>query len=206
MSGATPATKQGAAAGLSVERGAAIRAAVIRLLAEFGYDRMSMEDIAREAKSSKATIYRRWPDKAALVAEALAAQFRVEDVIPDTGSLRGDLVAAMTHGSAAVNGGFGELFCGVATAARRDRRLRQVLNEEIFEAKATKFSLIVQRATNRGEITPGLDPGLLHEVVHCMISGRLSWDLGALDADYITLVVDQVLLPMASAPRRAARS
>src|SRR5580693_10631580 len=70
----------------------AIRDAAIELLAEVGYDAMSIEAVAVRARSSKATIYRRWPGKAELVAEAIRRRSEpaLQD-IPDTGSLRSDL-------------------------------------------------------------------------------------------------------------------
>src|SRR5579863_5183615 len=72
----------------------AILDAAIDLLAEVGYEAMSIEAVAVRAKSSKATIYRRWPGKAELVADAIRR--RTEPTLadlPDTGSLRGDLLA-----------------------------------------------------------------------------------------------------------------
>src|SRR5512133_3293823 len=74
----------------------AICDAVFDLLGEVGYDRMSMDAVAARARASKATIYRAWPHKPDLVIEALTHRFGGTPEAPDTGSLRGDLVALMT--------------------------------------------------------------------------------------------------------------
>ena len=72
---------------------AAIRAAVMSLLAEAGYARLTMEKVAERAGVSKDSVYRRWPNKVALVAEALQHRARAVPEVPDTGSLPGDVRA-----------------------------------------------------------------------------------------------------------------
>ena len=77
------------------QREFAICDAALALLAEVGYDRMSMDAVAARARASKATIYRRWPGKRELVLEAVRT--RVADIVepPDTGSLSGDIIATL---------------------------------------------------------------------------------------------------------------
>ena len=74
----------------------AILEAAIDLLAEVGYEAMSIESVAVRAKSSKATIYRRYRSKDELVSDAIATLVS-EITIPDTGSTRADLRALMTQ-------------------------------------------------------------------------------------------------------------
>lgn len=62
------------------------------LLVEVGYDRLSMDAVAARCSAGRATIYRRWPNKAALVTDAVTALHRPQP-LPDTGTLRGDLLA-----------------------------------------------------------------------------------------------------------------
>src|SRR5438309_3632378 len=78
------------------DRREAICDAVFELLGEVGYDRMTMDAVATRARASKATIYRTWPDKPGLVAEALINRFGPTPQAPNTGSLRGDLMALMS--------------------------------------------------------------------------------------------------------------
>src|SRR5271156_5658417 len=73
----------------------AILDAAVELVAEVGYDRMSMDAIALRAKASKATIYRHWPGKAELVTEAIRRRVSpASEPLVDSGSLRGGLLLA----------------------------------------------------------------------------------------------------------------
>src|SRR6266568_7421861 len=78
------------------ERRTAVLESVFALLAEVGYDRMTMDAVAARAHVSKATIYRNWPEKPRLVADALSYHFQDTPALPDCGSLRNDLLAILT--------------------------------------------------------------------------------------------------------------
>src|ERR1039458_6440692 len=66
--------------------------ATIRELGRVGYRALRIEDVAARANVHKTTVYRRWPTKADLVHETLHATFKESMPIPNTGSLRGDLL------------------------------------------------------------------------------------------------------------------
>ena len=68
--------------------------ATLEVLADVGYDRLTMDAVAARAKASKATLYRRWTNKVSLVIEALQHSKGPTEV-PDTGSLREDLRGLM---------------------------------------------------------------------------------------------------------------
>ncbi len=67
-------------------------AVTLRLLQQHGYDGLTVEAVAADAKSSKATIYRRWPSKAELVLAAFVEGTRAREAPPHSGSLRSDLL------------------------------------------------------------------------------------------------------------------
>ena len=67
--------------------------AALTVLAEVGYDKLTMDAVAAEAKASKATLYRRWSSKPELVVDAVCSH-KEHPPVPDTGTLRGDLLAA----------------------------------------------------------------------------------------------------------------
>src|SRR5436190_19214651 len=71
----------------------AILAAAVDLLAEIGFARLTMEQVAARAGVGKASLYLRWPNKVALVAEAIQHRSAVEPEVPETGSLRDDMLA-----------------------------------------------------------------------------------------------------------------
>src|ERR1700761_2538013 len=76
-------------------------------LVEAGYARLTMESVARRAHASEAVLYRRWPNKAGLVLAAIDHHRATHPVeAPDTGTLRGDLIAELTWVSEALAGFF----------------------------------------------------------------------------------------------------
>ena len=92
----TPEAAAAAAARPRVEgdREQEILDAALEVLADVGYDRLTMDAVAQRAKASKATLYRRWTSKATLVVEALARTKGGVLDAPDTGDLRSDLLTA----------------------------------------------------------------------------------------------------------------
>ena len=77
------------------EREDEILDATLALLIEVGYDRLTMDAVAKRSRASKATLYRRWETKASLAIDALLRAKGAPHVeLPDTGTLRGDLLAA----------------------------------------------------------------------------------------------------------------
>jgi AcrR family transcriptional regulator len=186
-----PAQRRGAG------RRGAICEAVFGLLAEVGYDRMTMDHVAERAHASKATIYRTWPDKPQMVVEAIIQHFdEAEPDAPDTGSLRGDLLALMGRACDAVNSADGDVISGLMTAAGRTPPLASALQRCLLEAKAPLFRAIVGRAAQRGEVPGGTDPALLQEVMHAMIVSHKLWQNTPMTGDYARHVVDDVLLPI----------
>ena len=178
------------------ERRSAICQAVYELLGKVGYDRMTMDAIANQARASKATIYRMWVDKPELVADSLKCHFGETAEVPDTGSLRGDLMALLGVACEATNSDIGEVIAGVMTAASHDARLAETLSQTLFADKQKVHAEMVRRAVARGEIHPDTDPALLHEVMHSMITGRKLWNLGPLDEEFARHTVDDVLIPV----------
>ncbi len=174
----------------------AILDAAIDLIAELGYDAMSIEAVAARAKSSKATIYRRWPGKAELVAEAIRRRAEpVMEDLPDTGSLRGDLLVLVNRMIEGLNGIDGGLMCGLAVAARSDAKLGQLVSSHLHEQKVRSVALLFSRAEARGELAPGVDPSLVLQVapgvaLFHQISGE------PLDAVFAEDLVDRILIPL----------
>jgi AcrR family transcriptional regulator len=181
---------------------AAILEATLASLAERGYDRTSIDDIAARARVGKAAIYRRWPSKPAVVADAIAFWRRGAGPVtaPDTGTLAGDL-EALTSAIPSEDdvGRTMQLILGVATAATRDPSLAAALDELALSQPREIMRTILDRAARRGEIPPGRDLSLAPDVVLGLnvlrlVTGR------PLDRVYVRRVLFDVLLPLATAP------
>src|SRR3954464_11455406 len=110
---ARSASPAGRSRRLDEEREQAILRATYDLLGEAGYQGLRVDAVAARARASKATLYRHWPTKAGLVADAVRACKSVNDDAPDTGSLRGDLIAWFGVLAASINGEEGPLMAGL---------------------------------------------------------------------------------------------
>src|SRR5277367_6924805 len=104
---------------LDASRDAALRDAALELLAEIGYDRLTIDSVAARAHASKTTIYRRWSGKAELVVDALNCLQRSRPA-PDTGSLRGDLESIADNAASTDNQFSTQLMMGLITALAHD--------------------------------------------------------------------------------------
>jgi AcrR family transcriptional regulator len=178
------------------QRRAAICDSVFDLLAEVGYDRMTMDAVAARAHVSKATIYRTWPDKPDLVAEAIAHRFGPTPEPRDTGSLRGDLLALATRACQVTNSRDGQVIAGVMTAAARCPVLSRTLHEFMYEKKHVVHETVIRRAAARGEIDPDTNPELLHEVMYSLVLARRLTKADPMDERFAQHVVDDVLIPV----------
>jgi AcrR family transcriptional regulator len=134
-------------------RTVAIVGAALELIAEVGYERVTMDGIAARAHASKTTMYRRWPTKSELVADALRRHAQGEDAaIPDTGTLRGDLLATVEAISETLGGGRGPSLIGLIEAIRDDAALRKQVGSQVRERSHHVGREICARAVSRGEV------------------------------------------------------
>jgi len=108
-------------------REAAILEAALALVGELGYDRVSMDAVAARARASKATIYRRWSSKGALVSAAVRCRAPLPMVMPDEGSLRADLLAAVRLMAQAIGQQDLALLTGVFAGMRTDPELADAM-------------------------------------------------------------------------------
>jgi len=175
------------------EREDAILAAVIELVAEVGYAGLTMDAVAARAQASKATIYRRWRNKAQLVKAALDAyDARQNEGLPDTGELRGDLYAVMRTLRERASESYLAMINGLIAAAKHDDELATALREHVANEELSPFLVSLQRAVDRGELPPDADSELVHDVAEAMIMRQLT--TGTFDEEFIARVVDDVLL------------
>lgn len=177
-------------------RDQAILEAAVDLLAEVGYDAMSIESVANRAGVSKATIYRRWPGKAELVAEALRRRHEPHVIDPpDTGSLRGDLLVLVRDMVEQIAGIDGALICGMATAVRADARLGQMLLAEKQAHGQHVAGSIISRAQARGELPANAEPTALLKVAPGVaLFHQMTGE--TLDKAFAEYLVDDVLIPL----------
>jgi AcrR family transcriptional regulator len=181
------------------ERESEILDAALHLLGQVGYDRMTMDAIAAEAKASKATLYRRWQTKPSLVVDAiLRTKEALQTPDPDTGSLREDLVQMACGHGGLTDDKSARTMAGVITAMHCDPDFADEFRTRVIGPKIEVTRTIFERARARGEITADFDLDLMSSALAGIILHR-SFVLG-LPADEKTVaqVVDEIIVPAAT--------
>lgn len=166
-------TPQGSSAGRprSEEAHQAILDATLELLAEVGFSALTVEGVAQRAGVGKATIYRRWPSKLPLVAEAFGGLPRFEEV--DTGDLAGDLKAMLRaylqlfHSTP-----LGSVLPSLAGERAHDPALSEVL-DPVLKGRRRPLIEVLRRGVERGELPADLDLDLAADLVVGPIAVRL---------------------------------
>ena len=169
-------------------------AITLELLQEHGYDRLNVEAVATRAKASKATIYRRWPSKADLVLAAFIEGTRLEAVVPQTGSLREDLLI------------IGSQVC--EHAAAHAPTMRAVLNEiarspALTDAFRTGFidqrhrmlMAVLRNAADRGEIDAEAINDEIWDVLPGYLVFRSLLPVTSPSTETVRALVDEVMMP-----------
>lgn len=180
----------------------AIVDAVIAELEERGYAALSVDAIARRARVSKASLYRRWPGKPALVITAVYRRLPEAADAPDTGSLRGDLLAAFRDAADRLDGPLGESLRGLLGDVLGDADVAAEFRAYRKGRGAHVVGALVLRAIERGELAGGVPPARL-EVGHGMLRHEFLFT-GAVSDAFIVSLVDDVMLPLLAAPSSAA--
>ena len=177
--------------------------AAVAVLAEVGYEAMTMDMVATRARAGKATLYRRWPSKAELVIEAVAcmkqAQSRIED-LPDTGTLRGDLVALIRPHSMEDSERKMQVMGGLVSMLSRDPQLAEAVNEAITEPRARLNRTLMERAAARGEIRADADLDTIAHIGPSMTAFRTLVQRKPVDREFLIGLIDGVVLPALGLP------
>ncbi len=187
---------------ISDAKAAVIFDATLDLMAEVGYDRLSVDGIAARAGVGKATIYRWWSGKADVVVAALAARRVHNPVDADTGSLRGDLCAAVKD-LISLARSEGAVIMGVGATFPMQPELAHAVQNQILPIEQVRFERIIERARARQETAGDVAP-LAFEVAPAMIFGRFLHTGAPLDDDFIDSLVDDILLPLLTMKGRRA--
>ncbi|OFE15732.1 TetR family transcriptional regulator [Humibacillus sp. DSM 29435] len=182
------------------ERETEILRAAVDVLRDVGYDRLTFDAVAAAARASKATLYRRWPNKRELVVDAVGLLVGCPaERDPNTGSLRGDLI-----GQACADGGLddavvSETWAALLPVIHRDPELATELHARFIAPKTDAARVVLRNAQQRGELGPDADLETLLSILpalsihEAMLSGKRP------GPERITQLVDTVVLPACAA-------
>jgi AcrR family transcriptional regulator len=170
----------------------------LEVLAETGYEGMTIEMVAARAHAGKATLYRRWASKGELVLDAVACMKKGdfdEGALPDTGTLRGDLIAMIRPHSLEESEKKLRVMAGLMAMLSQAPELADAANRAIVEPRAAINRMFFRRAIERGEIGPDCDVETLSLITPAMAAHRSLLQKKPVDRDFLVSIIDGVLLP-----------
>jgi AcrR family transcriptional regulator len=172
-------------------RSEAARAAVLRaaseLANEVGLRSMTTDEIASRSGVSKATIYKWWPSKYAVAAEAFLSEMFVESSDPDTGSAREDFRQALRGLIQFYTGKTGRAYAELIGEAQFDPQIRAQLRDTLVASRRRLVRAIWERGVARGELRGEVDPEVAIDLIfgpamYRLVAGHAPLDKASADA------------------------
>lgn len=145
----------------------------LALVEQVGFASATTDAIAERAGASKATIYRWWPNKAAVVIEALQDQVSQEQPFPNTGNLRDDIHEQLQNFIAFLTGRRGRLFMAFIAAAQSDPEVAEAFRELWIKPRRRDASHVLERYQREGLISENIDLGMALDLIYGPLYFRL---------------------------------
>jgi AcrR family transcriptional regulator len=176
---------------------AALLDAAVEIVSEVGYDGMTMDLVAARAGTTKSAMYRRWPSKGELTLDAVIRLQDTEtnlDDLPDSGTLRGDLIALTRPYEQEEGQRKLRLMAGLSSLLERQPELVDAANAAIVDPWVDVCRVMIERAVARGEAATS-DVEAVARVIPSMTSYRVLIQREPVDRDFFVGLIDAVLLP-----------
>ncbi|MEV6246238.1 TetR/AcrR family transcriptional regulator [Streptomyces sp. NPDC051742] len=176
----------------------AILEATLEQLGSVGWNGLTMEGVAVGAQTGKAAVYRRWPSKEDLVADALQAGLPVLDEAPDLGEVREDLYELCRRVRDVMYSKPGFALravlheCDVESA----ERFHGLIVTGVVEPSARLFSEVLQRGISRGEVRADANDDLVLDVIPAMLMYRSKVCASEWPDAEIADLIDRIMLPL----------
>jgi len=166
--------------------------ATLHAVAQNGADAVSISEIARQADVHETSIYRRWPTKEHLVLDALLDYSEAKLPIPDTGTLRDDLVAFATAVTAYLDSRLGRTLARSMAIAGDDDTLAAG-RAQFWKSRLDLACAMIARAKDRGEVSTDLDAATALELVIAPLHFRALLTRQPIDEHDIAQLIDALL-------------
>lgn len=171
----------------------AILAAAYKLLMQNGFQSVTVESIAKEAGVSKATIYKWWPNKAAVVADSFFAAAQEQIQTPDTGSVKQDLLLQLGNLRHFLETDKGRVITELIAQGQFDPEVAIAYRTRYFAPRRMSARQILERGIKRGELKSDLDLELGIDLVFAPLFYRMLITGAEIDAPFIEKVVSSAL-------------
>src|SRR5690606_26718308 len=175
----------------------AILEAAYSLLRNEGLRTISIESLARAAGVSKATIYRWWPSKEAVLMEGYLHAVEVRVAIPRTDSPLADLRTQLHRVVEAIRGPDGEILRQIIACGQYCPEVLDAFRTSVQEPRRRVSRALLEEAVEKGEVRGDVDVDVAIDAIYGPIFHRLLTRHGALDQAYADATLDTVLRGLA---------
>ena len=187
--------------GRSARVRAAVLEATLELLLARGLDGLKVSEVAERAEVHETSIYRRWGTRENLLLDALLSATEQQLHVPDTGSLRNDLVAYATDLATFLATPVGRAL-EQTLAAAGDEPETQRARDRYWASRYERSQQMITRAIDRGELPDTAEPRLILEMLVSPVHFRALLTREPVDPRMPALLVDALLDGVAPAPRQ----
>jgi len=171
----------------------AILRSTLKLLGQNGFSELTIESVAAHAGVGKATVYRWWPNKAALIADAFASSTTRKLHFPDTGSVRTDMSQQMRQLIKIFSSRRGRIVSAILGGGQSDRDLIAAFRERFLWPRRREAYATLRRGILRGELRKDVDLDLLLDSLYGPIYMRFLIRHDKLTPDFVDRLCELVL-------------
>ncbi len=151
----------------------AILNATNKLLLQSSVQELSIEAIAKKAKVGKTTIYRWWPNKTAVVMDALASQPGMQTPLPTASSHTEAIVMQLEKLVRLLDSHNGQTIAQLFSEAQADEKSQQIFNDNLLEPLMDAIKYSLQEGRKTGEFREDIDDALAVDMLCGPIFFRL---------------------------------
>ncbi|GHJ40607.1 TetR/AcrR family transcriptional regulator [Streptomyces sp. TS71-3] len=176
----------------------AILDAALEQLSTVGWNGLTMEGVAAGAQTGKAAVYRRWPSKEDLVADALRSGLPRLDSPPDLGSVREDLIALchLVRDTMYSRPGFALRSVLHECDATTAERFHDLIVDGVIEPTVALIEEVVRRGIERGEVRPEAAHSVVYDAIPAMMMYRSKVCACEWETKDLEEMVDRLMIPL----------
>lgn len=171
----------------------AILQSTLKLLGKNGFADLTIEEVAGRAAVGKATVYRWWPNKGALIADAFASSTTRHLRFPDTGSVYTDMSRQMRQLVKVFRSRRGRIVSAILAAGQSDKDLIAAFRDRFLWPRRREAYATLERGIRRGELRKDVDPDLLLDSLYGPIYMRFLLQHDRLTPDFVDRLCALVL-------------